>query len=286
VRDFMVDEAIYRELSERDYGIDGVIEFFDPDGTLSGEEILVQIKGSRNIASKDGIVKTPPIRTKTAKYWLSKRQSVFILFVDVTTRTIYFGNAKSLAMSNAEQINSQKTVSFHINASHAINSKDLTLLRRQAFFSDNFDQARTELSRVILSSMDIHRKLAAISGRDPCMVIEDNDWRIEWLDDLSSSLRRCWYFFEIDARVNKFSNFADLSYDAWGQEYVEMHITETANHLKEQLRLLMAVVVATREIYLKLWTYTDKRISNRLSDSDALNLIRAVARDSAGVNRS
>lgn len=76
LRELIVSVAIFRELSEKDYGVDGVIEFFNSDGSMCGAEVLVQIKGSRNVPVKKGLVKTPSIRTDTISIGL-KKSSLF-----------------------------------------------------------------------------------------------------------------------------------------------------------------------------------------------------------------
>ncbi|MER2906828.1 DUF4365 domain-containing protein [Morganella morganii] len=279
VRELVVDEAIFRELSERDYGVDGLLEFFNNDGTMSGENVLVQVKGSRNITVKKGFVRTPPIKTETVKYWSRKKQSVFIFLVDISNRIIYFRDAKCAARMNAKKVNSQKTISFCINENQAINSKDLLCFRREIFIADKFDQSRIELAKVIFSFREIYKKLIVNAGRDCFMVIDRDDPRIGMLDDYSRIIQLCWLFFGIHASVHRFSHFANLSYEAWNQEYVEMHITETADYLREQFRLLMMAVVATKIIYLDYWEGSDRNVSNRLVDDGDLDLIKKIIRD-------
>lgn len=279
VRELVVDEAIFRELSERDYGVDGLLEFFNKDGTFSGESVLVQVKGSRNVTVKNGSVRTPSIKTETVKYWAQKRQSVFIFLVDVSKGVIYFRDAKCAARMNAKKVSSQKTISFRINENQVIDSKNLLCFRREIFIADKFDQSRIELAKAIFSFREIYKKLIVNAGRDCFMVIDHDDPRIDMFDDYSSTIQLCWLFFGIHAKVYRFSHFADLSYDAWNQEYVEMHITETADHLREQFRLLMRVVIATKVIYLDYWEGSDRNVNKRLNDYDDLDLIKKIIRD-------
>lgn len=279
VRELVMDEAIFRELSERDYGIDGLLEFFDKDGTVSGESILVQVKGSRSLKVNNGFVSTPSISTETVRYWSRKRQSVFIFLVDVTSRLIYFMDAKCAARISSAKVNSQKTISFQIKENQVIDSRDLLCLRREVFIADKFDQSRIELAKAIFSFREIYKKLIVNAGRDCFMVIDHDDPRISMLDDYSRAIKLCWLFFGINVRVLRFNNFARLTYEAWNQEYVEMHITETADHLREQFRLLMKVVVATKVLYSDYWGGSDINVSRRLNDDADLDLIEKIIKD-------
>lgn len=283
VRELFVDEALFREISERDYGVDGLVEFFNHDGSFSGDGVLVQIKGSRSIIAKKGFVRTPSIRTETVKYWAQKKQPVYILFVDVSRKIIYFEDAKLLARANAKKVSSQKTISFRIREGQAINSKDLLSFRHGVFIAEKFDQARIELAKVIFTFREIYKKLIVNAGRNCFMVIDHDDPRINLLDDYSKTFQLCWYFFGIHAEVHNFNHFSSLSYEIWKQEYVEMHITETADYLREQFRLLMIVVVALKEVDSDYWEEHDRAVSKRLNDSDDLRLINMIIKKEIGI---
>lgn len=286
LRELIANEAIFREISERDYGIDGMVEFFHADGHVDGEEISVQIKGSRDIAVKKGFVRTPSIKTDTVKYWTKKKQSVFILLVDVSKKLIYFEDAKRLARAQAKKVNNQKTISFSISESNVISSNNLKNFRRKVFIADKFDQSKSALSKMICNFKDIYKKLIVNSGRDCFIIIDQDDPRIDLLNDISKNLRLCWYFFGIHAQVHDFNHFMRLSYEAWKHEYVEMHITETANYLKEQFHFLLFATIVTKETYDVFWGENDKEVINRLNRESDFNLMKEVAKGKIGIENS
>jgi len=284
LRDLIVNEAIFRELTEKDYGIDGAIEFFNSDGRMNGGDILVQIKGSRNIIAKKGFVKTPSIKTETVKYWGQKKQSVFILLIDVSNRIIYFEDAKRLAMLYTKKINNQKTISFSIRETQTISTKDLGFFRKEIFIADKLEQSTVELAKLIFNFKEIYKKLIVNAGRDCFMVIDHDDPRIDMLNDISRTLQLCWYFFGVHAHINNFTHFMRLSYKDWNHEYVEMHITETADHLKEQFQFLLIAVIATKEINENFWEKNDKKVTNRLNNRNDFELIKTIAKGNIGIN--
>jgi len=284
LRELIGNEAIFREISERDYGIDGVVEFFGADGHMDGEEISVQIKGSREIAIKKGLVKTPSIKTDTVKYWAKKKQSVFILFIDVSKKINYFEDAKRLARAQAKKVKNQQTISFPISESNVISSKNLKNFRREVFIADKFDQSKPALSKMICNFKDIYKKLIVNSGRNYFMVIDQDDPRIDFLNEISKNLRMSWYFFGIHAEIHDFNHFMRLSYEDWKHEYVEIHITETANYLKEQFRFLLNATIITKDIYATFWEENDKEVVNRLNRESDFNLMKEVARGNVGID--
>lgn len=280
LRELIVNVAIFRELSEKDYGIDGVIEFFNSDGSMSGDEILVQIKGSRDFSIKKGHIKTPSIRTDTIKYWAQKKQSVFILLVDVSKRVMYFEDAKYWARAHAKKIQDQKTISLSINEEKVITAQSINILREEVFISDKFDQSKAELAKVIFGFREIYKKLIVNAGRDCFMVLDHDDPRIELLNGISESFQLCWYFFRVHAEMHDFNHFLKLSYEAWGREYVEMHVTETADYLKKQLHYLMLMVIATKNIYSAFWEENDRKVINRLNRD--VDLMLEITRGNIG----
>ncbi|MEQ6927199.1 DUF4365 domain-containing protein [Pseudomonas mosselii] len=280
LRELIVSVAIFRELSEKDYGVDGVIEFFNSDGSMCGAEVLVQIKGSRNVPVKKGLVKTPSIRTDTIRYWAQKKQSVFILLVDVSRRLIYFEDAKYLARVNAKKIQVQKTISFSISEGNVIDAQGNSAFRKEVFISDKFDQSKAELAKLIFGFREIYKQLIVNAGRDCFMVLDHDDPRIDLLNGMSESFQLCWYFFRVHAEMHDFYYFLKLSYEAWRCEVVEMHVTETADYLREQFHYLLLMVIARKNTYSMFWEENDRKVINRL-DKD-FDLMLEVAKGNVG----
>ncbi|MCH7330635.1 DUF4365 domain-containing protein [Acinetobacter modestus] len=284
LRELISNEAIFRELSERDYGIDGIVEFFNTDGYMNGEEISVQIKGSCDIVVKKGFVRTPSIQTETVKYWVKKKQSVFILFIDVSQKIIYFADIKHLARSETKKVNSQKTISFAIHESRKINSNCLKIFREEVLIANKFDQSQYALSRAIFNFKSIYRDLILKSGRDCFMIIDDNDPRIDLLNDISKIIKLGWLFFGVDRQIYNFNHFMALSFEKWNYEYVEMHITQTADYLKEQFQFLLIMVIATKDMYSAFWEESDKEVINRLNNEDDFSLMIEVVNGRVGLH--
>lgn len=279
IRDLIVDEAIFREQSERDYGIDGVLEFYEKDGVLNGDEISVQIKGSRSVRINKNSINTPSLKTETVKYWFKKRQLVFILVVDVSRKVIYFADVKYFAAQNLAKLENQKTIRFNFSSELNINSKNLSKLRKEVFISNKFERSTSELARLIIDYKEIYTKILCIGGRDCFIMIEDDDPRIEALDEISKSIQLCWYFFRIHTRVHDFNYFKELNYKNWNYKYVELHITETANYLKDQFRYLILMIICLKSQWLEFWKKDNLRVYNILINERDLCLMDRIIKN-------
>lgn len=112
-------DSLYRELTGRDYGIDGVIELFD-NGCVTGMFALAQIKGTGEKIVP--LVKTPQfiscsISSANAMYAFQNRIPVILFLVSLKAPdTIYFINVKqAVDESQREKIEAgQKSITIRI----------------------------------------------------------------------------------------------------------------------------------------------------------------------------
>ena len=93
INEFDNGNALFRELSERDYGIDAVIEIFD-NGNPTGKFALLQIKGTEKpiVNLKNKPVVPCSISSPNAKYALQKIMPVMLIYVSLyKNSSIYYG---------------------------------------------------------------------------------------------------------------------------------------------------------------------------------------------------
>ena len=105
---------------EKDFGIDYRLEHVK-DGELRGCEVLVQLKGFRQIPSKDRI--SLSISTRTLRYWKQKILPILIVAVDCTSRKAYF-----TWFDKTREVNSQQeTQTIHVLTDNELHSYKLTI---------------------------------------------------------------------------------------------------------------------------------------------------------------
>jgi hypothetical protein len=108
--------ALFREVNERDYGMDAIIELFD-DGNPTGKLAIVQIKGTektiepqkkkQDIACK--------ITSANAYYALQDNIPVILLYVSIRKPEIcYYATLQTVTEFARKKIDRQKTITVHI----------------------------------------------------------------------------------------------------------------------------------------------------------------------------
>lgn len=132
-------DALFREISERDYGIDALIELFD-HGSPTGRLCLIQLKGTQNtiVPLKDGINISCSISSSNAQYAQQNFIPVVLFYVSVKKpEYFYFTNLnEALENVNANVITQQSSVTVHIPVTN--NRDNLDLLFR--FISNFYDE--------------------------------------------------------------------------------------------------------------------------------------------------
>ncbi len=83
---------IYRDITERDYGIDGLIEMFENDRP-TGKIAFIQIKGTQKIIQP--LIRTPnmiscAISSSNAYYAYQKNIPIILIYVSILTKNFYF----------------------------------------------------------------------------------------------------------------------------------------------------------------------------------------------------
>lgn len=110
-------DALFRELSERDYGIDGLIELFC-EGEPTGHIALVQIKGTSNTIQplKNKNVVSCSISSSNAKYARQNNIPILLLYATITKPYGFYYIDVNDAVNNMDnsKITEQGSITIHI----------------------------------------------------------------------------------------------------------------------------------------------------------------------------
>ncbi|HEY3780688.1 MAG TPA: DUF4365 domain-containing protein [Fimbriimonadaceae bacterium] len=177
---------IPREITERDYGIDALVEIVEENRELRGEIVFIQLKSSaaaliwneKDIATESGI------STKTAAYWLGFAIPVFLCIADIETSQMYFANAKDQARRQYKELVDQESCSFRFRKQDRLTRESAM----QAFYSEfkREWQHQTTLARVydLLMHFDYYWDVVTDQiGRDFHLPMEQTEeffhvWRL------------------------------------------------------------------------------------------------------------
>lgn len=110
-------DALFRELSERDYGIDGLIELFC-NGVPTGQVALIQIKGTEKTIQplKRKNVVSCNISTSNAKYALQNNVPVLLVYASMSKPQGFYYIDINNAIKNEDisKLNEQDSITIHI----------------------------------------------------------------------------------------------------------------------------------------------------------------------------
>lgn len=130
--------CLFREITERDYGIDAIIECFD-EGGITGKIAFVQLKGTSDkiVPLKKKPVISCSISTSNAKYASQKNIPVLLVFASLNSENMFYYVFLQDTPSDIELIRNQSTITVHIPVENVISdnvSHLVELINR--FYSD------------------------------------------------------------------------------------------------------------------------------------------------------
>lgn len=110
---------IVREVTERDYGVDCYIEMCGGDGEITGDLILVQLKGIKSpiswkSSSDLSTARSPSIKVETANYWNNLPVPVFLFVADLSNKDIYYVSVEEGIRNQYDKVLNQDKISFRL----------------------------------------------------------------------------------------------------------------------------------------------------------------------------
>lgn len=107
-----------RELGERDYGVDFLIEMVGEKHLVTGHIAAVQLKGVERLKWSAGAIqdldwfRSRPIKNHTVNYWMGLQQPVFLCIAEISTRKVIFVPVKQAIRSNCDLFRKNKAFAF------------------------------------------------------------------------------------------------------------------------------------------------------------------------------
>lgn len=108
-------DALFREITERDYGIDGIIELFE-NGCPTGKIALIQIKGTDStivpLKSYNGV--SCQISLSNVQYALQTNVPVILVYISTKDDILYYLNLNEVSEQILEEKINNKNVTVRI----------------------------------------------------------------------------------------------------------------------------------------------------------------------------
>ena len=213
-------EWIVRGVSERDYGVDCYIEMVGNDGSVKGDLLSVQLKGTElldwkhNDRQNRDEARFSGIKMETINYWMNLAVPVFLCVAETSTNKLFFAPIKHQVRNQYKKYMNQQSLSFLLSTEHSLD-------RGQGLFNfiicyiqeKNFKEL-TELSRLLLIHLpQYYEFIIGNQELDPFLGVEPEeelmfvhiyltlhnlcnvlaiDWDIKWLSDVYSDDKKTW----------------------------------------------------------------------------------------------
>lgn len=113
------NDFIYRTLGERDYGIDGLIEFA-PGGNVMGIFISMQLKSTKSINWTGNGTTRVSIRKATCNYWMHGVMPCLLFLADVSQKEVYYIDVKSQIRQRYTEFSNCDNFSFIMDKRYSL----------------------------------------------------------------------------------------------------------------------------------------------------------------------
>lgn len=257
---------IVREMTERDYGFDAMLEIAANPNELCGKLAAVQLKASRKIIfTSSGFHSHYGIDKRTTNYWLHSNIPTFLFFTDEETRVLYYISVQKYARENFDQYESSNSLHYKISSENLFSEK--------RFLAD-FYQCEN-LNTLELCINDIQTFYNVFSrffnenhGRDLHMGIDD-EARKNMLNSIYSKIKSFCSLTNIPWDLESIDVFASQNPVGSAYALYEHHFTEILKLLDiKLLAFLMAIkdIVLYRQPYY--WQKKDASTFNFLESFD------------------
>ena len=153
VESALPSEWILRRVTEMDYGIDVYLELTGgaKGQDLRGDLCFLQVKSTQKISwGEDKLARLSGIKKSTVNYWRNSPLPVFLLWVDLTERQVYFLAVQTyLRYKYQDFLKSDETMSFLFHRDLSLNPVALTdLYVRDRFYGEFESNARALFARL------------------------------------------------------------------------------------------------------------------------------------------
>ncbi len=247
---------IVRELLERDYGVDALIEIVSDNNQVTGELISIQLKSSKNISfDNSGKHRFYNVKKQTTNYWLNSDIPMFLLLIDETKELIYFKSIEDYVRRSYERYDKESNFYYDFYKNETFNLPDFL---KSYQLAKNLNEIEVELSSLNMFYNSFSSLYCNNIRRDFHMLVEDDDVLCKFQHATDVIKKMChllnipWDLHLIDLYVEN----NDIGYDAGYDEYYiyEYHLTNYLIMLdKKLLEILKISKIFVCEMYPYFW---------------------------------
>lgn len=233
---------LIREISERDYGIDALIELVNPDRQVTGEFISIQLKSKSQVKfDSEGKHRNYSINKSTTNYWLNSNFITLIFLIDESSESIFIKSPDVYAREQYARYCSSDNFYYDFHRSDEFSIPYFLKLYSQAKNLRLLDSELLHLESIYGKFCNLYENRIR---RDFHLLVDEDDVLSDFFYLLDSTFSLC-KLLDLDWEIpspRKFVNDNPIGVHAnYGDYYIyEYHMTKLLLKLDKKIAQLIS----------------------------------------------
>lgn len=274
-------EWLLRGVTERDYGVDCYLEMVGRDGSVRGDLISIQLKGTESLDWKQNEkqnrqeAKFSGVKIETINYWMNLAVPVFLCVAETSTKKLYFAPIKNQVRNQYKKYKLQQSLSFALSTKHMLDDDQGLLNFIICYIQEKNFKELTELSRLLLIHLpQFYEFIMENQELDPFLGVEPDDELM--FTHIYMTLHNLCNVLAIDWDIKWLSDIYDEDNKTWKDSYYNLH-NLTFTQIMPQLNKKLVVVLESikkiiTEFQKEFWETKEYIIYRKAKELDVSNL--------------
>lgn len=272
---------LLRGVTERDYGVDCYLEMVGSDGSVRGDLISIQLKGTESLEWKQNEKqnrqesKFSGVKIETINYWMNLAVPVFLCVAETSTKKLYFAPIKNQVRNQYRKYKLQQSLSFTLSTKHMLDDDQGLLNFIICYIQEKNFKELTELSRLLLIHLPQYYEFIMENQElDPFIGIEPDDELM--FTHIYMTLHNLCNVLAIDWDIKWLSDIYNEDNKTWKDSYYNLH-NLTFTQIMPQLNKKLVVVLESikkiiTEFQKEFWETKEYIIYRKAKELDVSNI--------------
>ena len=274
-------EWLLRGVTERDYGVDCYLEMVGRDGSVRGDLISIQLKGTESLDWKENEkqngqeAKFSGVKIETINYWMNLAVPVFLCVAETSTKKLYFAPIKNQVRNQYKKYKLQQSLSFTLSTKHMLDDDQGLSNFIICYIQEKNFKALTELSRLLLIHLpQYYGFIMENQELDPVLGVEPDDELM--FTHIYMTLHNLCNVLAIDWDIKWLSDIYDEDNNTWKDSYYNLHnltFTQIMPQLNKKLVVVLeSIMKIITEFQKEFWETKEYIIYRKAKELDVSNL--------------
>lgn len=249
----MPSHWVVRSFTERDYGIDLVVEIAEDDN-MTGKLFTCQLKSIEKLKN----LTCYNINSSSFTYWYALPTTTFVFFIEIENKSVYFRNIKDYIRQNYDKYKENKLKSIKFTNDMLLSKLSSKEIEKVITEQYNKEQNRKNMEFMLISFIrDFKNNLEILKSHlwaDPFLALSDftND-DYEYIV-MYHQFKEIWEFFDNNWDIKELDEYIKEGWNMFPDSYAEMLFERQASDLSKVL------IEKFIHIFIYIWHYITKNL--------------------------